>query len=258
VETELGRKTRIHQPSCNEDFSCLEGDCPSFVTAVPRGAPVSRGRSRVAIDAELPESEPRVPRDCHIVMTGIGGTGVVTVNQILGTAALLDGRFVRGLDQTGLSQKGDPVVSHLKISSAPLDISNKVGAGTADCYLGFDLLVADNFVLSRPSRVVVEATSNGSLPNSEQNLPPASSYLPPNPAFLDMQPPPYNPTGSGAYNVSPQHGEYQGDDILVTSAGGCLLTGNPTASQPRRDPSWPLITLLVLVGWRLHRRLRAR
>ncbi|MBI3104442.1 MAG: indolepyruvate ferredoxin oxidoreductase family protein [Candidatus Rokubacteria bacterium] len=157
VETELGRKTQIHQSSCNKDYSCLEGDCPSFVTAVPRGTPVSRGRSRVAIDAELPEPEPRVPRDCHIVMTGIGGTGVVTVNQILGTAALLDGRFVRGLDQTGLSQKGGPVVSHLKISSAPLDISNKVGAGTADCYLGFDLLVATaagNLDRARPDRTV--------------------------------------------------------------------------------------------------------
>ncbi|MBI5629159.1 MAG: 2-oxoacid:acceptor oxidoreductase family protein, partial [Candidatus Rokubacteria bacterium] len=79
------------------------------------------------------------------------------VNQILGTAALLDGRFVRGLDQTGLSQKGVPVVSRLKISSAPRDISNKVGAGTADCYLGFDLLVATaaaNLDRARPDRTV--------------------------------------------------------------------------------------------------------
>jgi indolepyruvate ferredoxin oxidoreductase len=75
-------------------------------------------------------------------MTGIGGTGVVTVNQILGTAALLDGKHVRGLDQTGLSQKGGPVVSHLKISERPVEASNKVAAGEADCYLGFDILVA--------------------------------------------------------------------------------------------------------------------
>jgi indolepyruvate ferredoxin oxidoreductase len=75
-------------------------------------------------------------------MTGIGGTGVVTVNQILGTAALLDGKHVRGLDQTGLSQKGGPVVSHLKISERPVEVSNKVAAGEADCYLGFDVLVA--------------------------------------------------------------------------------------------------------------------
>src|SRR5947207_5266889 len=75
-------------------------------------------------------------------MMGIGGTGVVTVNQILGTAALLDGKHVRGLDQTGLSQKGGPVVSHLKISERAVEVSNKVAAGEADCYLGFDILVA--------------------------------------------------------------------------------------------------------------------
>jgi len=158
VETELGRKTQIHQSSCNKDYSCLEGDCPSFVTAVTRGTPASRARRRVAIDdAALPEPELRVPRDFEIVMTGIGGTGVVTVNQILGTAALLDGKFVRGLDQTGLSQKGGPVVSHLKIAAAPIDISNKVGAGAADCYLGFDLLVAtsaSNLDRARPDRTL--------------------------------------------------------------------------------------------------------
>jgi indolepyruvate ferredoxin oxidoreductase len=156
VETELGRKTQIHQSSCNKDYSCLEGDCPSFVTAVPlRRAPASTRRGRVAVDIELPE--PRVPRDGQIVMTGIGGTGVVTVNQILGTAALIDGRFVRGLDQTGLSQKGGPVVSHLKVAEMPIDISNKVGAGTADCYLGFDLLVATaagNLDRARPDRTL--------------------------------------------------------------------------------------------------------
>src|SRR5437879_1220888 len=75
-------------------------------------------------------------------MTGIGGTGVVTVNQILGTAALLDGKHVRGLDQTGLSQKGGPVVSDLKISAEPIEGANKVSAGASDLYLGFDLLVA--------------------------------------------------------------------------------------------------------------------
>jgi indolepyruvate ferredoxin oxidoreductase len=83
-----------------------------------------------------------VGRDANVFMMGIGGTGVVTVNQILGTAALLDGKHVRGLDQTGLSQKGGPVVSHLKIFERAPETSNKVAAGSADCYLGFDLLVA--------------------------------------------------------------------------------------------------------------------
>src|SRR5437667_11692752 len=75
-------------------------------------------------------------------MMGIGGTGVVTVNQVLGTAALLDGKHVRGLDQTGLSQTGGAVVSHLMIFEHAPEGSNKILAGSVDCYLGFDILVA--------------------------------------------------------------------------------------------------------------------
>ncbi|MBI2216623.1 MAG: indolepyruvate ferredoxin oxidoreductase family protein [Candidatus Rokubacteria bacterium] len=157
VDTELGRKTQIHQSSCNKDYSCLAGDCPSFVTFTPRGRRAFPGRRSVPDGVELPEPTLRVPRDAHLVMTGIGGTGVVTANQILGTAALLDGRHVRGLDQTGLSQKGGPVVSHLKISDAPPDFGSKVGIGGADCYLGFDILVATaptNLDRARPERTV--------------------------------------------------------------------------------------------------------
>ena len=97
-------------------------------------------------------------------MMGIGGTGVVTVNQILGTAALLDGKHVRGLDQTGLSQKGGPVVSHLKIlGRAAQDVSNKVAAGAADCYLGFDILVAtspQNLDHARPDRTIAVVSTS--------------------------------------------------------------------------------------------------
>jgi indolepyruvate ferredoxin oxidoreductase len=143
VQTEFGRKTQIHQSSCNKDYSCLLGDCPSFISVEPAGAPQKREKRLTPLDAELPEPALRVPRDGFALhMMGIGGTGVVTVNQILGTAAMLDGRQVRGLDQTGLSQKGGPVVSDLRIDSRPVDISNKVSAGGADLYLGFDLLVA--------------------------------------------------------------------------------------------------------------------
>src|SRR5262249_53718677 len=139
VETEFGRKTQIHQSSCNKDYSCLLGDCPSFITVEPIGPPKKKERRLTPLDAELPEPALRVPRDGFAVhMMGIGGTGVVTVNQILGTAALLDGRHVRGLDQTGLSQKGGPVVSDLKIDSVPIDGANKVSSGGSDLYLGFD------------------------------------------------------------------------------------------------------------------------
>jgi indolepyruvate ferredoxin oxidoreductase len=142
VETEFGRKTQIHQSSCNKDYSCLRGDCPSFLTIVPLGPPKKKERKTVTIDRPLPEPVLKVPRDANVFMMGIGGTGVVTVNQVLGTAALLDGKHVRGLDQTGLSQKGGPVVSHLKITERSEELSNKIAAGAADCYLGFDVLVA--------------------------------------------------------------------------------------------------------------------
>ncbi|PYM94454.1 MAG: hypothetical protein DME04_07820 [Candidatus Rokuibacteriota bacterium] len=142
VETEFGRKTQIHQSSCNKDYSCLKGDCPSFVTVVPLGSPQKKERRVFKVEETLGEPALKVPRDANIFMMGIGGTGVVTVNQVLGTAALLDGKHVRGLDQTGLSQKGGPVVSHLKIFEQAPEGSNKISAGSADCYLGFDILVA--------------------------------------------------------------------------------------------------------------------
>ena len=143
IETEFGRKRQIHQSSCNKDYSCLLGDCPSFLTVEPVGPPRKKEKRLTPLDDQLPEPALKVPAEGFAVhMMGIGGTGVVTVNQILGTAAMLDGKHVRGLDQTGLSQKGGPVVSDLKIASSPLDLANKISAGGADLYLGFDLIVA--------------------------------------------------------------------------------------------------------------------
>jgi indolepyruvate ferredoxin oxidoreductase len=163
VETEFGRKTQIHQSSCNKDYSCLRGDCPSFLTVVPLGPPKKKARTAVTIDRPLPEPVLRVPRDANVFMMGIGGTGVVTVNQVLGTAALLDGKHARGLDQTGLSQKGGPVVSHLKITEQPAELSNKIAAGAADCYLGFDVLVATvpaNLDHARPDRTIAVVSTS--------------------------------------------------------------------------------------------------
>jgi indolepyruvate ferredoxin oxidoreductase len=151
IETEFGRKTQIHQSSCNKDYSCLLGDCPAFITVTPKtSAGDHEPRTRPApsalgarfSDEALPEPVMRVSSTCNIYMMGIGGTGVVTINQVLGTAALLDGRYVDGLDQTGLSQKGGSVVSHLKISAQPSQGSNRIGVGEADCYLAFDILTA--------------------------------------------------------------------------------------------------------------------
>jgi indolepyruvate ferredoxin oxidoreductase len=157
VETEFGRKTQIHQSSCNKDYSCLRGDCPSFLTVVPVAGARLRSRKRYTVERELPEPELRVRRAACLFLMGIGGTGVVTVNQILGTAALLDGKHVVGLDQTGLSQKGGPVVSHLRIADAEADDAGKVGVAEADLYLGFDLLVSTapaNLLRARPDLTI--------------------------------------------------------------------------------------------------------
>jgi indolepyruvate ferredoxin oxidoreductase len=163
VDTEFGRKTQIHQSSCNKDYSCLRGDCPSFLTVVPKGAPRKKERKIFTVDRPLPEPTLRVPGTTSVFMMGIGGTGVVTVNQVLGTAALLDGKHVRGLDQTGLSQKGGPVVSHLKIFERPEEVSAKVAAGGADCYLGFDVLVAtspQNLDHARPDKTIAVVSTS--------------------------------------------------------------------------------------------------
>jgi indolepyruvate ferredoxin oxidoreductase len=145
VDTEFGRKTQIHQSSCNKDYSCLKGDCPSFVTVELVSGPAKPARPALP-DLTAILREPSAKASCAegyaIYMAGIGGTGVVTANTLLGTAALLEGKFARAFDQTGLSQKGGPVVSSLKLAERPLVLSNRVAAGEADLYLGFDILVA--------------------------------------------------------------------------------------------------------------------
>lgn len=140
VETEFGRKTQIHQSSCNKDYSCLKGDCPAFVTVIPQK--VEKKLLSVDMNFNLPDVTLPQADEYGIYMMGIGGTGVVTMNQVLATAALLDGKFIHGLDQTGLSQKGGPVVSHLKILNDYRETSNRISIGNADCFLVFDLLTA--------------------------------------------------------------------------------------------------------------------
>jgi indolepyruvate ferredoxin oxidoreductase len=161
VETEFGRKTQIHQASCNKDFSCLEGDCPSFLTVVP-GKKAKHRTPELQVD--LPEPRRLVgDTDFGVRMMGIGGTGVVTVNQVLGMAALLDGLHVSGLDQTGLSQKGGPVISDLRITREPFATASKAPAGSADLYLGFDLLGAaseKNLVTADRERTVAVVSTS--------------------------------------------------------------------------------------------------
>lgn len=144
VDTEFGRKTRIDQSSCNTDYSCLDGDCPSFVTVESVSETPASGQQVRGVRRE-PPAVPDVERarlaTADVVMAGIGGTGIVTVNQVLASAAVRDGLAVHGLDQIGMSQKAGPVVSHLRmaVDAAALGPANRVR--TAGCYLAFDALV---------------------------------------------------------------------------------------------------------------------
>ena len=184
IETEFGRKTQIHQASCNLDFSCVKGDCPSFVEVVPakerqNSKPLSRRRrSRRAagqtsgVDTALASIEaddlpaPILlvdPSDFSMRITGVGGTGVVTVAQVLAAAAAHAGLKVKGLDQLGLAQKGGAVVSDIRMSTEEIVGANKIGTGGCDLYLGCDVLVAaaetNLAVLSADRSHVIVSTS---------------------------------------------------------------------------------------------------
>ncbi|MEV7808512.1 indolepyruvate ferredoxin oxidoreductase family protein [Microbispora sp. NPDC088329] len=155
VETEFGRKTRIHQASCNSDLSCLKGDCPSFLLVEPRSeTPRTVPEPPVALTGPVP----RFPeRSVLLRMPGIGGTGVVTVSQILRMAAHLDGLHAAGLDQTGLAQKGGPVVSDVRVSPQPISGAVRAARGTADVLICFDVLGAaadDTLAAASPGRTV--------------------------------------------------------------------------------------------------------
>lgn len=139
VETEFGRKTKIHQSSCNQDFSCTDGDCPSFLMVTPaKGAVHPAAPDPPAV----PAPAVRVGPDVTIRMPGVGGTGVVTLSQILEMAAHIEGRHTAGVEQIGLAQKGGPVLSDLRISSSPVTGQLRATAGGVDVLLGLDALGA--------------------------------------------------------------------------------------------------------------------
>ncbi len=144
VATALGQKMSIHQPTCNKDYACALGDCPSFVTVnLKPGTGLRKPKP-----ADLPVMNAAPPARMaeigvsgyRILSPGIGGTGVVTVNAILAAAATMDGLHVLSLDQTGLAQKGGAVVSHLMLSRQPVASSPRANAGSVDLILGYDLL----------------------------------------------------------------------------------------------------------------------
>ncbi len=153
-ETELGTKRAIDQSTCNKDFSCINGFCPSFVTvhgAVPRKqAGLATQGGIAAMLGALPD--PRLPSSAKpytMLVTGVGGTGVVTISAVLGQAAFLDGKGFGAIDMTGLAQKGGAVACHMKVADRSEDIhAIRAGTGTCDLVIGCDLVVtASNKVL---------------------------------------------------------------------------------------------------------------
>ncbi|MES2355648.1 MAG: indolepyruvate ferredoxin oxidoreductase family protein [Pseudomonadota bacterium] len=145
LETEFGRKRTIDQSSCNKDFSCVKGFCPSFVTI--EGGSLKK-RKAALVDADTFGDLPTpmltpITRPYNILVTGVGGTGVVTIGGILGMAAHIEGKGVAVLDMTGLAQKGGAVTSHIRLANTPQDIhAVRIAAGEADLVLGCDLVVA--------------------------------------------------------------------------------------------------------------------
>jgi len=144
LETDFGRKRVINQSSCNKDFSCVEGFCPSFVT-VSGAQPRRLATEKTVVDASHLADPvlPVVDGSWAVLVSGIGGAGVVTVGQTLAVAAHADGYFSSNLDITGLAQKYGAVHSHIKIARAPETLNaTRIATGEADALIGCDLVVA--------------------------------------------------------------------------------------------------------------------
>ncbi|MDB5619574.1 indolepyruvate ferredoxin oxidoreductase family protein, partial [Tardiphaga sp.] len=144
LETAMGRKRTINQSSCNKDYSCLKGFCPSFVTVdggkMKRKAPVELGSIGVLPE---PASRPGLDRPYNVAVGGVGGTGVLTIGALLGMAAHIEGKASMILDMSGLAQKGGAVLSHVRLSPNPADVTcSRIVTGTADLVIAADEVVA--------------------------------------------------------------------------------------------------------------------
>ena len=168
LETEFGRKRRINQNSCNKDYSCVKGFCPSFVTVEGGQLKKPKKETRGAPSGlpELPEPVLPVAESAWgIVVGGVGGTGVITIGQLLGMAAHLEGKGVVTQDAGGLAQKGGATWSHIQIANRPEDIyTTKVDTAKADLVIGCDPIVAAakyTLTVMQPGRTYVAMNSHG-------------------------------------------------------------------------------------------------
>lgn len=172
LETEFGRKRQIDQSSCNKDFSCVEGFCPSFVTVhgakLKKNAPSVTANEGVDISALTAPELPELDGVYNILLTGVGGTGVVTIGAVLGMAAHLEGKGIGIIDMAGLAQKGGAVTSHIRIASRPEDITSiRIAAGAADLVLGCDMVVAGSakvLAAADPARATIVVNTHETYP----------------------------------------------------------------------------------------------
>jgi indolepyruvate ferredoxin oxidoreductase len=165
VETEFGRKRTIDQSSCNKDYSCVNGFCPSFVTV--EGGQLRKPKKAAAMDfTGLPEpARPATTEPYGMLVTGIGGTGVVTIGALLGMAAHIEGKGTSVLDMTGLAQKNGAVVSHVRIADSPDQLyATRIAAGEAKLVLACDILTGvGNEAMGKMQKGVTKALVNTAL-----------------------------------------------------------------------------------------------
>ena len=162
VDTDFGTKRAVDQSSCNMDFSCIKGFCPSFVSL--KGARPRQGDTVAFTTSDMPEPElPGIDGTYNVIITGVGGTGVVTLGAVLTMAAFLDGKGAAMIEMAGLAQKGGAVCIHCRIAEEPEDISAiRVSVGEADCLIGGDLVVAaGSDILATAKRGRTGASVNG-------------------------------------------------------------------------------------------------
>ena len=220
LETELGRKRRIDQSNCNKDFSCIEGFCPSFVTVHD---PKLREADRTSIDpkgqfADLPAPPvTELAGPYNILVTGIGGTGVITIGALLGMAAHIQGLACSTLDFTGLSQKNGAVMSHVRLApAADMLTTVRIAPGNANLILGCDIVVATSApALGRAERGVTRAVVNADL------LPTASFVINPD---IDFEMGTMRDALNGA--VTPDH-----LDVLDATGLATALVGDSIATN---------------------------
>ncbi|MFT6670060.1 MAG: indolepyruvate ferredoxin oxidoreductase, partial [Afipia broomeae] len=157
LETEMGRKRTINQSTCNKDYSCVKGFCPSFVTieggTLRKRAPVDIGNIG---ELPAPASVPSLDRPYNVAVGGVGGTGVLTIGALLGMAAHIEGKASMILDMSGLAQKGGAVLSHVRLSKNTADVTcSRIVTGTADLLIAADEVVAvakETITLAESSR----------------------------------------------------------------------------------------------------------